>query len=156
MNSLHIKAILESHKSVLGYADIVECEQTLLAIIDGTRPVEGELRELESFRKTLMTLVREALVQMTARQDLEQPLARLHLWSGEEFSEYTSEFDLTLIQRKELASCWTLSVSTEQGSNDSFSFDSADDAVRHMGIALNECTAAWVSELEFQVSRVDS
>jgi len=79
MDSLHIKTILESHKSVPGYDDIVECKQTLLAIVDGTRPVEAELRELESFRKTLMTLVREALAQMTACQDLEQALARLQV-----------------------------------------------------------------------------
>ncbi|NNN05283.1 MAG: hypothetical protein HKL90_05225 [Elusimicrobia bacterium] len=155
MNALNITTVLKFNRKVPAYGDIVECEQKLLTIIDGGRPVEDEVRELETLRRTLMALVREALRQMAGPPDFERPFLSLKLEEGEEFSARRG-FSMVLQQERGGYDVWTFIPHARDANVERFLFSCADDAVECMETMLRAWTGEWFSELEFQPNRVDS
>jgi hypothetical protein len=155
MNSLHILTRLKFHRTIPDYDDIVESKHKLMTMIDARHPIEMELRELETFRRTLMTLVEEALAQMSAAPHLEPPFLSVQLESGEDFDDLIRDHSMSLCHERETGPLWTLRLHVQHVDHQIFSFDSMEEAVRHMSSVLTAWTSAWFSELDFQDSRVD-
>ncbi|HEX4048798.1 MAG TPA: hypothetical protein VH309_13225, partial [Elusimicrobiota bacterium] len=115
----------------------------------GDRKPEQEFRQIESFRKSLMTLVEEGMRHLKECERAELPYARLVLTAGED--EFKPSLGLEVALRKESweLDVWSMNWEDKGGSSSRLIFFKREDMLLRLKNLLDDTTGQWASCVEF-------
>ena len=152
---LQVTAVLKYIRPLPYYLGI-DCNLEITAFVNGDSPVEKELSDLETFRKTVILLAEEGLDRPANCKAIEEPFVGIKLTAGGEDQESIYDFHLSLgWEPRKNANLWVLRWGKE---NEDHQFLCAElrPALALMKNLLDLKTAQWASQVVFRPSSADS
>ena len=156
MKMLEITAHVSYYVAMEGQADLpLHCCYEAVNFIDGTQPIEKELRSLETFRRAVLSLIEEGVLRCQEnREDVEPPTVTVKLKGGEECSEPDSELVMTLSEIQETGA-WSLNTRWGERTSNEIIAVRPDALLAILKQYMHEETSEWFARVQFQGSSVE-